>query len=139
NIADSERVSRNQVRDQCQYNARHGAHRGDDTVNSLFVAAVCAVAGVLLALITNLISRNSLGVGDVRLMFVLGWFSGYLGYDSAVLTLFFSSVFAAMFGLILVVFRHATWRHQIAFGPFLTLGALFVIFAGENLPRLFVA
>jgi len=111
----------------------------DGTVDSLFVAAVCAVAGVVLALITNLISRNSLGVGDVRLMFVLGWFSGYLGYDSAVLTLFFSSVFAAMFGLILVVFRHATWRHQIAFGPFLTLGALFVIFAGENLPRLFVA
>ncbi|MFM8954943.1 MAG: hypothetical protein ACKOH9_04035, partial [Actinomycetota bacterium] len=50
----------------------------DDTVNSLVVAAVCAVAGVVLALITNLISRNSLGVGDVRLMFVLGWFSGYL-------------------------------------------------------------
>jgi len=53
--------------------------------------------------------------------------------------LFFSSVFAAMFGLILVVFRRAKWRHQIAFGPFLTLGSLFVIFAGENLPRLFVA
>ncbi|MFM8835506.1 MAG: prepilin peptidase [Actinomycetota bacterium] len=111
----------------------------DDTVNSLFVAAVCAVAGVVLALITNLISRNSLGVGDVRLMFVLGWFSGFLGYDSAVLNLFFSSVLAAMYGLLLVVFRRATWRHQIAFGPFLTLGALFVIFAGENLPRLFVA
>ncbi|MFM8777334.1 MAG: prepilin peptidase, partial [Actinomycetota bacterium] len=104
----------------------------DDTVNSLFVAAVCAVAGVVLALITTVMSRNSLGAGDVRLTLVLGWFSRYVGYDSAVLTLFFSSVFAAMFGLILVVFRHATWRHQIAFGPFLTLGALFVIFAGEN-------
>jgi len=111
----------------------------DDTADKLVVAGVCAVSGAVLASTVNMISRNSLGVGDLRLMFVLGWFSGYLGYDSAILTLFSSSFFAAVFGLILVAFRRATWRHQIAFGPFLMLGAVVAIFAGKYLPALFVA
>ena len=104
----------------------------------LVAAGVCAISGVAISFLTNKFSKGGLGVGDVRLMAVLGWHLGFLSYSSAIWAMFAACCFASIFGLALVAVRRGSLQHRIAFGPFLALGTVTAIFANEMLPRLFI-
>ena len=104
----------------------------------LVAAGVCAIAGVAISVLTNKFSKGGLGVGDVRLMAVLGWHLGFLSYSSAIWAMFAACCFASIFGLTLVAVRRGSLQHRIAFGPFLALGTVTAIFANEMLPSLFI-
>ena len=105
---------------------------------SLISAGGCAIAGVAISFLTNKFSKGGLGVGDVRLMAVLGWHLGFLSYSSAIWAMFAACCFASIFGLTLVAVRRGSLQHRIAFGPFLALGTVTAIFANEMLPSLFI-
>ena len=105
---------------------------------SLISAGVCAISGVAISFLTNKFSKGGLGVGDVRLMAVLGWHLGFLSYSAAVWAMFAACCFASIFGLALVAVRRGSLQHRIAFGPFLALGTVTAIFANEMLPSLFI-
>ena len=104
----------------------------------LVAAGVCAISGVAISFLTNKFSKGGLGVGDVRLMAVLGWHLGFLSYSSAIWAMFAACCFASIFGLTLVAVRRGSLQHRIAFGPFLALGTVTAIFASEMLPSLFI-
>ena len=104
----------------------------------LVAASVCAIAGVAISFLTNTFSKGGLGVGDVRLMAVLGWHLGFLSYSAAIWAMFAACCFASIFGLALVAARRGSLQHRIAFGPFLALGTVTAIFANEMLPSLFI-
>ena len=104
----------------------------------LIAAGVCAISGVAISFLTNKFSKGGLGVGDVRLMAVLGWHLGFLSYSSAIWAMFAACCFASIFGLTLVAVRRGSLQHRIAFGPFLALGTVTAIFANEMLPSLFI-
>ena len=107
---------------------------------SAFVAAcVCAVFGAIFSVVINKFSNGSLGIGDVRLIPVLGLHIGFLSYDTALWALFIASVLASVFGAILILVGRGSWKKRIAFGPFLALGAVIAIFSNEMLPRLLIA
>lgn len=109
-----------------------GFHAVNNSNSDLLVsAAVCATFGVAISLVSNKISGGSLGAGDVRLMAVLGWHLGFLGYTVAMWALFAACGFASMFGMTMIVLRRGSWQQRIAFGPFLTLGTLTAIFVNE--------
>jgi prepilin signal peptidase PulO-like enzyme (type II secretory pathway) len=95
----------------------------------LVSAGVCAAFGVAVSTLSNKISDGSLGAGDIRLMGVLGWHLGFLGYSTAIWSLFSACLFAGLFAMI--VLRRRSWQQRIAFGPFLSLGSLVAIFASE--------
>ena len=97
----------------------------------LVSAGVCAAFGVAVPTLSNKISDGSLGAGDVRLMAVLGWHLGFLGYSTAIWALFSACLFAGLFGMMMIVLRRRSWQQRIAFGPFLSLGSLVAIFASE--------
>ena len=104
----------------------------------LVAAGVCAIAGIAISFLTSKFSKGGLGVGDVRLMAVLGWHLGFLSYSSAIWAMFAACCFASIFGLTLVAVRRGSLQHRIAFGPFLALGTVTAIFANEMLPSLFI-
>ncbi len=104
----------------------------------LVAAGVCAISGVAISFLTNKFSKGGLGVGDVRLMAVLGWHLGFLSYSTAIWAMFAACCFASIFGLALVAVRRGSLQHRIAFGPFLALGTVTAIFANEMLPSLFI-
>ena len=104
----------------------------------LIAAGVCAISGVAISFLTNKFSKGGLGVGDVRLMAVLGWHLGFLSYSSAIWAMFAACCFASIYGLTLVAVRRGSLQHRIAFGPFLALGTVTAIFANEMLPSLFI-
>jgi len=95
----------------------------------LVSSSVCAILGIAVSFFSNKISRGSLGAGDVRLMAVLGWHLGFIGYSTAMLALFLACVLAGLFGVVMIMLRRGSWQQRIAFGPFLAIGSLVAIFA----------
>lgn len=74
-----------------------------------------------------------LGMGDVKLAGVLGLLLGWLGWPAAVLGAFLGFLFGGVAGLTLLLAGRAGRRTPIPFGPFMLIGALVAIAAGQAL------
>ncbi|MFH1228153.1 MAG: prepilin peptidase [Planctomycetota bacterium] len=66
--------------------------------------------------------KESMGFGDVKLMVFLG---GFLGWYAILFTFVLACIIGAVFGVISYL---VTRDHYLAFGPYLALGALLMIF-----------
>ena len=94
------------------------------------VHAIIGLAGALaFYLILALIYPAGIGWGDVKLSGLLGLYLGWTGLGALVTGLAAGFVLAAAAGLALIAAGRATRRSQIAFGPFMVVGALAVIIA----------
>ncbi len=72
-----------------------------------------------------LFKKESMGGGDVKLLAMIG---AFLGWKLAVLSFFIAPVFGALVGIVIKI---KTNESVIAYGPFLSLGALMSIFWGD--------
>jgi leader peptidase (prepilin peptidase)/N-methyltransferase len=108
-----------------------------DSYGSIVAALVCAVASGFLFGAINKIAPGGLGVGDVRLVPVLGWYLGFLGYDESVWAIFIACLSASVVGVSLIAVGRGSLKRRLAFGPYLTLGTLVCIFFGDQLPSIF--
>ena len=92
-------------------------------------------AGFLILLINAwfwLRDEESMGLGDVNMLAMIGAFLGWRGVAS---TLLFATLAGAVVGLALVATRHLTLKGRLPFGFFLAFGALLSLFFGEPLYR----
>jgi leader peptidase (prepilin peptidase)/N-methyltransferase len=89
---------------------------------------------VLLALI----ARGALGFGDVKLAFLLGVFTGYLGWGYLVLGALGAFVLGGVISLLLLVTRRAGRKDSIPFGPFMTTAAVLAVVAGDRIIEWYV-
>ena len=91
------------------------------------LAALAATAGMLLVV---LVYPRGLGMGDVKLMLALG-----AGLGLPVVVALFVGFFAAFVPGLALVLRHgrAAGRRAIPLGPFLALGAVVALFAGDEI------
>jgi leader peptidase (prepilin peptidase) / N-methyltransferase len=96
--------------------------------------AALAAAGFLLAVL--LIYPAGIGMGDVKLMLLLG---AMLGRTVGVALMI--GMFAALIPSIVLIARHGSAARKMAlpFGPFLALGGLVALFAGERLLDAYLA
>lgn len=78
-------------------------------------------------LIVSIISKGGMGGGDVKLNAAVG---AFLGWKSALLTIFIGSLTGSIVGIISM---KKTGNRKIPFGPFLSLGALICLFFGEKI------
>lgn len=83
------------------------------------------VATLIFAL-AFLISKDGIGLGDVKLMIAVAF---YLGLELFLRALFFISLISALFSLILLALKQATKKTALPFAPF--------IFAGTCVATLF--
>jgi leader peptidase (prepilin peptidase)/N-methyltransferase len=78
-----------------------------------------------------------MGMGDVKLALVLGTFLGYDGHSLGRATgltltgMFFSFFGGGLIGLAIILVRRGDRKTQVPFGPFLALGTVVAIFAGQ--------
>lgn len=92
------------------------------------------ISGFVVALPIFLIyfisKERAMGLGDVFLAanigFLLGWQEGFLA-------LYIAFVTGAIFGLIIIVFKNKKLKSKIAFGPFLVIGTIIMLFWGEKI------
>jgi leader peptidase (prepilin peptidase) / N-methyltransferase len=74
--------------------------------------------------------RQGLGMGDVKMMAMVG---AFLGWRLAFLTIFIGSIAGSIIGLLLILFRGKTMQTKLAFGTFLGMGSLLAVFFGSAL------
>ncbi len=97
------------------------------TLISMLIGALSVSLPVLLLSLAmdSLLNKESMGGGDIKLLFVLGL---YLDWTEMLLLLFMGCVLALIWALIM---KRKSFGKEIAFGPFLSLAWLTVILFGE--------
>lgn len=88
------------------------------------------VGGGFLFLLVVLSRGAAMGMGDVKLMAVLGLF---LGWRSALLTLFLSFILGGLFGVLLLLLKRKGRKDAIPFGPWIALAATVSILYGNEI------
>ena len=73
--------------------------------------------------------REGLGLGDVKLLFLIGCL---FGPEAVLYTIFAGSLIGSVVGLVLVVFGGRNLSSAIPFGPYLTTAAILYIFTGSD-------
>ncbi len=72
--------------------------------------------------------RDGMGMGDVKLLTMLG---AFLGWKSLIFILFTSSFLGSLIGLTMVWIKKTDMKYAIPYGPFLSLGGIAYIFWGR--------
>ncbi len=81
--------------------------------------------------------EEGMGLGDVKLLAGIG---GWLGYQSLLPTVISGSLIGSFAGImIMLINRSASLKTAIPFGPFLAIGSVIYLFAGQALYELFIA
>jgi prepilin signal peptidase PulO-like enzyme (type II secretory pathway) len=92
---------------------------------------VAAFASAAFFLVPTLVYRGGVGMGDVKLAFLIGLVLG----GGVVPALLVATVAAAVYALVLLARRGRSARKEtLAYGPFLAAGALLVILLGSPFP-----
>lgn len=94
-----------------------------------------AVTGLVLFLVIVIASRGGMGMGDVKMMGMVG---AVIGWKGVLLTAFAGSVTGALAGGAIVLFKGGGRKTKVPFGPFLALGGLISLLAGQELFRWYV-
>ena len=109
---------------------------GDDGDPADLVRALLGgVAGLTVMLGLNLISPRGMGMGDVKMSFVLGLYLGFLGWGEVVLGFFAAFLLGAVVGVALMVTKRRGRKDAVPFGPFLAAGTALAGLWGEPILR----
>ena len=71
-----------------------------------------------------------MGVGDIKLAFLMGLI---LGWPNILVALFFAFLSGATIGVGLVLARRKSFKSEVPFGPFLVAGTIVAMFYGQAL------
>ncbi|MDU5293932.1 A24 family peptidase [Eisenbergiella porci] len=94
-----------------------------------FMAHACggAAGSFLLMMAAWFLSRKKIGLGDVKLLTVMGF---YLGFSLNYIILFLSLIFAALWGVWNVWRKKMDVKDTVAFAPFITAGLFTALILG---------
>ena len=91
------------------------------------------VSFLFLYLIHLLTKGRGMGLGDVKLAFLMGL---VLGFPKIVVAFYLAFLTGAFVGVILILLSRAKLKQKIAFGPFLVFGTIFSLLWGEKIVTL---
>ena len=86
------------------------------------------LAGGVSFYLIAILSRGGMGGGDVKMMAMVGAFTGWKG---VFLTTLVGSLAGSLVGIALMVFKGKGRKTKVPFGPFLALGSLVTLFLGR--------
>ncbi len=99
--------------------------------SALLPFLLSAACGSLFFLFLWLVTkRRGMGLGDVKLVFLMGLL---LGYPSIVAALYVAFLTGALLSVILILRREKTLKSKIAFGPFLIGGLAIAVLFGQKI------
>lgn len=102
--------------------------------DSIFINLGTSFSASFAFLILHFItSGRGMGLGDVKLALFGGLF---FGWPHTLTWLYLSVLIGAVVGIILIIFKKATFGKQIAFGPFLVISFFITLIWGEYLHHL---
>ena len=109
---------------------------GDDAeLADLVRGLIAGVAGLVAMLALNLISPRGMGMGDVKMSFVLGLYLGFLGWGEVMLGFFTAFLLGAVIGVALLALKRRGRKDAVPFGPFLAAGTVIAGLWGDPILR----
>lgn len=100
----------------------------DSLFGTIFGGGFLLIIGLLYKLTRK---REGMGMGDVKLLAMIG---AFLGWKSIIYVSLISSLFGTIIGIAIVLYKKDDLKYAIPFGPFLSIGAVFYLLAvGFNL------
>lgn len=85
---------------------------------------------------TIIFTTKGMGSGDLDIYIVVSLF---LGFKITVMTIFFSFVFGALIGILLIVSKRKTRKDYIPFGPFIAIASIFSVLFGDKVFLFYVS
>lgn len=76
-----------------------------------------------------------MGLGDVKLLAMMG---AFLGWKSILFIIMVASFSGALAGIMVMIVKNKDRRYAIPFGPFLSLGALSYLLYGREIIYLYI-
>jgi leader peptidase (prepilin peptidase)/N-methyltransferase len=102
--------------------------------DSIFGAILGGGLLYIIALIYLILrKREGMGMGDVKLLAMIG---AFLGWKSIIYVTLISSVLGTIVGIAIIVYKRGDIRYALPFGPFLSLAAALYLFISEAYPRI---
>ncbi len=99
-----------------------------------------SLLGILLPaglfLLIALIYRRGMGMGDVKLIALIG---AFIGWKYTLLGIFLASLIGSVIGLVLIVSGIISRETRIPFAPFISLGTLLSILYGQEIVRFYLS
>lgn len=92
----------------------------------LLTALGVGVATMISYVLLYLLSRGSLGMGDVKFAFPLGLCVGWYSTNQWLLAIFISFLISGVVAVIGLVTKQMTRKSRLAFGPYMFLGTFLV-------------
>jgi leader peptidase (prepilin peptidase)/N-methyltransferase len=99
---------------------------------ALVRALAAGVAALAVAGLGWLVSPQGLGLGDVKLLGLLGLVLGWFGWGVLLAAVFLGLLAGAAVSLLLLAARRVGWRTAIPFGPPLLAGAVLALALGSG-------
>ncbi|MDP9164910.1 MAG: prepilin peptidase [Actinomycetota bacterium] len=106
---------------------------GDHAWSQLARAALGGIALFVLYVAIRLAYPAGMGLGDVKLSGVLGLYAGWVGWGAWGVAAFLAFLYGGMFGIAQMSRGRASRKTQVPFGPFMLLGTLTGVLAGEQI------
>ncbi|GAE01836.1 type IV leader peptidase family protein [Clostridium botulinum B str. Osaka05] len=85
---------------------------------------------------TIIFTTKGMGSGDLDIYIVVSLF---LGFKITALTIFFSFIFGALIGILLIVSKRKNRKDYIPFGPFIAIASIFSILFGDKVFLFYVS
>lgn len=96
-------------------------------INDIFSSLIVSLP---IFLIYFLSKERAMGLGDVYLVAIMGFL---LGWQKGFLALYIAVLLGGLIGIILIVLKKSKIKSKIAFGPFLVIGTIVMLFYGERI------
>ena len=106
---------------------------GDNDSGAFVRTLLCGAVAFTGMLTVALISPKGMGMGDVKLSFLLGLYLGWLGWGELAVGLFLSFLLGAVIGVTLIATKIKSRKDAVPFGPFLAGGAVVAALWGQAL------
>lgn len=81
---------------------------------------------------------RGMGFGDVKLAGVLGLYTGFLGWGAWAVALFGGFFIGGIVSIALVIAGRASRKSKVPYGPFMVVGALLAVFAGQPVAQAYL-
>lgn len=101
------------------------------TKYEILITVYSAIGAAAFFLAIVLISQGRwMGIGDIKLAFLMGLF---LGWPDILVALFSAFFIGAIIGIGLIISGKKTMKSEVPFGPFLVIGTFLAVFFGEQI------
>lgn len=92
---------------------------------------ISSIFGMLLGggmfLLAHFLSRGGVGMGDVKLFAVIGW---YVGSGSIMPLVFLTAVVSAVYSIVMLILKKIKLKEEIPFAPFVLAGTILTMALG---------